>query len=79
MDPQIATVGIPVATGVRITFHPAIRASSNSLMEEIGVEGHQEDLLVSPQQAWDLRWPKDKGHLDITLRRRGLRILSSTK
>lgn len=58
---------LQVDTGVRITFHPAIRANSNKgLMEEIGVEV----LLllgVNLQLVWDLLCQKDKDLRDIIL------------
>lgn len=67
MDPQIVTV--MVDTGVRITFHPAIRANSNKgLMEETGVAVHLPALGVNPQQVWDLPCQKDNGLQDIILR-----------
>ena len=56
-----------VDTGVRITFHPAIRANSNKgLMVETGVEV----LLllgVNLQLVWDLLCQKDKDLRDIIL------------
>lgn len=65
MAPLIVTV--MVDTGVRITFHPAIRANSNKgLMVETGVEV----LLllgVNLQLVWDLLCQKDKDLRDIIL------------
>ena len=51
---------LQVDTGVRITFHPAIRANSNKgLMEASGVEVHLPALGVNLQLVWDLPCQKD--------------------